>query len=216
MDRSTELKELEKSLLAVIAAITQTPSKKVKHARLASNIATAKVTSIATSASIFGLVSTLGTAGTGTAIGTLSGAAATSATLAWIGGIVGGGMAAGALVLPAAGIAAGATVTLVLRQKLHGRPRQLNELLPFEDEILFSVDNLIRPLDAISKGELSPPTLNELRVYAHDGLAPLLTRIDQHLNASIDKPGTPPEGQLFRSTLKPKYQKQFKTLILVG
>lgn len=104
MDRSMELKNLEQALLGVIAAITQTPSSSVRKARMASNIATAKITGVATSASIFGVVSTLGTAGTGTAIGTLSGAAATNATLAWVGGLVGGGMAAGALLLPAAGI----------------------------------------------------------------------------------------------------------------
>ena len=60
MDRKAKLKAVEQSLLGVIGAITQTPNAKVKKARLASNIATAKVTGIATSASIFGLVSTLG------------------------------------------------------------------------------------------------------------------------------------------------------------
>ncbi len=209
MDTTAELKELEQSLLGIIAAITQTPSSKVKKARLASNIATAKVTSIATSAGIFGLVSTLGTAGTGAAIGTLSGAAATSATLAWIGGLVGGGMAAGALLLPAAGIAAGTTATMVLRRKIHGRPRKLNELLPFEDEILFCVDNLIRPLDAVSKGEAQIPKSDELRIYAYDGLMPLTARIDQHLKALGDNMSVQNE-HVFGSTIKPKYQKQLR------
>jgi len=49
------------------------------------------------------LVGTFGSASTGTAIGTLSGAAATNATLAWLGGgsiaSGGGGMAAGSVVL---------------------------------------------------------------------------------------------------------------------
>ncbi len=210
MDRSMELKSLEQALLGVIAAITQTPSSSVRKARLASNIATAKITGVATSASIFGLVSTLGTAGTGTAIGTLSGAAATNATLAWVGGLVGGGMAAGALLLPAAGIAAGAAVTMALRRKFHGRPRKLSELLPFEDEILFSVDNLIRPLDSISKGEAQSPNLDELRFYAHDGLNPLLIRIHQHLYSSHPQnEGLPVEG-MFRSTMKPKYQRELE------
>lgn len=56
-----------------------------------------------------GLVGLLGAASTGTAIGTLSGAAATNATLAWLGGgsiaAGGGGMAAGTLVL--GGVVAG-------------------------------------------------------------------------------------------------------------
>lgn len=205
-----DLDKLEQSLLGMIAAITQTPSKNVKKARLASNIATAKVTSIATSASIFGLVSTLGTAGTGTAIFTLSGAASTSATLAWIGGLVGGGMAAGAILLPVAGIAAGTTASMLLHRKLHGKPRRLTELLPFEDEILFSLDHLIRPLDGISKGTLPPPTKNELRIYAHDGLKPLVDQIDRHLLNSADGANRSPEGQFFNATILPKYLKQVR------
>ncbi|BAC09333.1 hypothetical protein [Thermosynechococcus vestitus] len=55
---------------------------------------------------VFELASLVGTASTGTAIGALSGAAATNATLAWLGGgslaAGGGGMALGSLVLNAA------------------------------------------------------------------------------------------------------------------
>lgn len=58
---------------------------------------------VATASSIYGLVGALGVASTGTAISTLSGAAATNATLAWLGGGAlaagGGGMALGSLVL---------------------------------------------------------------------------------------------------------------------
>ena len=57
----------------------------------------------ATAAGSWALVSLLGTASTGTAIGTLSGAAATNATLAWFGGGAlaagGGGMAMGMMTL---------------------------------------------------------------------------------------------------------------------
>lgn len=56
-----------------------------------------KITGVATTGALLALVGTFGTAGTGTAIGTLSGAAATNATLAWVGGLLGGGMAAGAV-----------------------------------------------------------------------------------------------------------------------
>ena len=51
----------------------------------------------------YGLVGTLGAASTGTAIGTLSGAAATNAALAWFGG--------GSLAVGGAGIAGGTAVT---------------------------------------------------------------------------------------------------------
>ena len=61
------------------------------------------VAGMSTAAGVYGLVGMLGTASTGTAIGTLSGAAAKSATLAWLGGgslaAGGGGVAAGTMVL---------------------------------------------------------------------------------------------------------------------
>jgi len=208
MDKHAELRDLEKSLLAIISAITQTPNSKLKKARLASNIATAKVTGVATSASIFALVSTFGTAGTLTPIGTLSGAAATNATLAWIGGLVGGGMAAGALILPLAGIAVGTTATMALRHKVHGRPRKLKELLPFEDKILFCAENLLQPLEAILKDHSRAPSKDELRVYAHDGLIPLVNKIRQHINLKANNIDQSAIG--FSSTLKPKYQKQLR------
>ena len=212
MKNSGQFKELEAALFGVIAAITQTPSSKVKKARMISNIATAKATSLATSAGIFGLVSTLGTAGTGTAIGGLSGAAATNATLAWIGGLVGGGMAAGALLLPAAGIAAGATASMVIRKKVHGRPRKLDELLPFEDEILFCADNLLRPLEDYKSTSDTYASEEELRIYARDGLANLLGKIQYHLTSdpALDEMDEVANANNigFRTTLKSKYCKQ--------
>lgn len=128
------LSDLEGPLLGIISAITQTPSDLVRRGRMASSIATAKVTGAAATAGIFGLVSTLGTAGTGTAIGTLSGAASTSATLAWIGGLFGGGMAAGAVVLPAVGIAVGAAAAMAIRKKFFSRQRALADLQLFREK----------------------------------------------------------------------------------
>jgi hypothetical protein len=58
---------------------------------------------LATASAAYGLIGTLATASTGTAISTLTGAAATNATLAWLGGgslaVGGGGIALGAMVL---------------------------------------------------------------------------------------------------------------------
>jgi hypothetical protein len=198
------LVELEGSLLGIISAITQTPSDLVRRARMASSIATAKVTGVAASAGIFGLVSTLGTAGTGTAIGTLSGAASTSATLAWIGGLVGGGMAAGAVILPAVGIAAGAATAMAIRKKFFSRQRTLADLQLFEKEILFATDNLLRPLGAITRGEQGYPSESELKIFAHDGLRPLLTLIHRHLVGPTDQQGSRGEKDRFASTLAPK------------
>lgn len=131
LKKEHQLADIEKSLLGIVSSVTQTPGRHVRKARIVSSVATAKLAGAATTAGIWGAVSTLGTAGTGTAIGTLSGAASTSATLAWIGGLVGGGMAAGAIILPAAGLAAGAATTIYVQRKLYGRPRKLEELQYF-------------------------------------------------------------------------------------
>jgi hypothetical protein len=66
-------------------------------------LASSALSGAATAAGVYGLVGLLASASTGTAISTLSGAAATNATLAWLGGgslaAGGGGIAAGTAVL---------------------------------------------------------------------------------------------------------------------
>jgi hypothetical protein len=68
-----------------------------------SGVASGAVAGTSTAAGVYGLIGALGTASTGTAIGSLSGIAATNATLAWLGGGAlaagGGGMALGSVVL---------------------------------------------------------------------------------------------------------------------
>lgn len=90
------------------------------------------------------LVSTLGTASTGTAIGTLSGVAATNATLAWFGGGAlaagGGGMAAGTAVL--GGIVAIPALAIVgifshvqANKKIKEIEKQMNKIIKSMDQI---------------------------------------------------------------------------------
>lgn len=75
-------------------------------------LTSAGLSGASTAAAAYGLVGLLGTASTGTAIASLSGAAATNATLAWLGGGAiaagGGGVAAGTFVL--AGVVAGPAI----------------------------------------------------------------------------------------------------------
>ena len=194
------LSKIEKALLGIMAAIVQSRPKNFKKSRLAANIAITKTTGVATSGAMFGLVSTIGTAGNGTAIATLSGAAQTSATLAWIGGLVGGGMAAGAVILPLAGIAGGLAGTKVVKAKIYGKSRSVEGLLQFEKEVLYLSEKLLRPVEhflADEKVVLSEP---ELIVYARDGLVPYLNRLQFLLD--LEKEGFHPS---FRSTLKPGY-----------
>lgn len=84
-----------------------TPLKSIENtmnsAELAKNTAKGASVGLSTALGTWALIGTFGSASTGTAIATLSGAAASNATLAWLGGGAlaagGGGMAAGAAVL---------------------------------------------------------------------------------------------------------------------
>lgn len=76
---------------------------KKKTSQFLKKVLIMKAGSATSTAGVFGLASVFGTAGTGTAIGTLSGAAANSATLAWLGGSV----ATGSIVIIGVGIAGG-------------------------------------------------------------------------------------------------------------
>lgn len=85
----------------------------------------------------WGLAGTLGTASTGTAIGTLSGAAATNATLAWLGGgaaSAGGlGMAGGVAVLGGAVLIPTALVAMYFGQ--NDARKKLNEAHNYSDDV---------------------------------------------------------------------------------
>ena len=204
MSNKAAIEKIEQSLLGIIAAITQNDGKNLKR-DIISKIAIAKGAGAATVTSIFGLVSTFGAAGTGTAIGSLSGAAATNATLAWIGGLAGGGMAAGAILLPTFGLFGGVAASRYIFPKIFSRKKTVEDLLEFEQEILFSTHNLLRPLQ--------PPTnieslqSNDFRIYIHEGLYPLLVKIDQYFDFSNKLPKPEKEAAHFRNTLNSKHQK---------
>jgi len=97
-------KELSK-VSACLMQISSSDSDKL--ASQFSNAVLAKVSGAVASGSLIALVATYGTAGTGTAIASLSGAAATNATLAWVGGLLGGGMATGVVLTGGIGLVAG-------------------------------------------------------------------------------------------------------------
>ena len=102
------LENTHRELTAITACVLQISYNEAEdwQAKLGRAVSV-KLAAAAGTFSLFGLVSTFGTAGTGAAIAGLSGAAANSATLAAIGGAVGGGMAAGAMVLSGFGLLLG-------------------------------------------------------------------------------------------------------------
>lgn len=114
--------------------------------KIASQFGTAiasKITGVATTGALLTLVSTFGTAGTGTAIGTLSGAAATNATLAWVGGLLGGGMATGAVLTGGLSLIVGLGAYKLLRTDC----RPFETLSEIEQRIVQSCWFLIAMID---------------------------------------------------------------------
>lgn len=99
-------------------------------------VAAGKLGMIGVPAALMTVASVLGTASTGTAIGTLSGAAFNSAALAW----VGGSMAVGGLIVAIAGVAGGLGALLgagwVGQKYLFGRKRKETDLNGQERRIL--------------------------------------------------------------------------------
>ncbi|MBK7614620.1 MAG: hypothetical protein IPJ08_09145 [Burkholderiales bacterium] len=107
-DQDTLLKETGEELVYIAACLMQISAAE-SHA-LGSQFGRAvfaKASGAAAVAGTLSLVAAFGTSGTGTAIAALHGAALSSASLAWVGGLVGGGMAAGAVLTGGVGLVAG-------------------------------------------------------------------------------------------------------------
>lgn len=136
----------------------------------------AKVAGIAGTATLFGLVSTFGTAGTGTAIASLSGAAATNATLASIGSVVGGGMAAGALVMSGVGIVIG-----IGAYTLFASTARDFDSLPEEDKQIVSTAGMLLTAiqEQLDKGDIEL-TSDEATVFLEQSLVPFQAYLDEH------------------------------------
>lgn len=132
----------------------------------------AKLTAVGATTGIMGLVATLGTAGTGTAIASLHGAAAASATLAWIGGIVGGGMMAGTVLTGGLGMAVGIGAYKLLSSKA----RDYDSISERERYFVDSCIILIKYIDEwLSKNE--PIEHTELELFAKNSLEPVVNEL---------------------------------------
>lgn len=167
------------SLLTSIAArILQVSDKK---ASVALGAATNALTGSAFAGALMGTVGSLGTAGTGAAIAGLSGAAKTTASLYWIGGIVGGGVAAGTFVLGAGALGAGIYGSVKVRRALLGSARREDTISDREQRILHAIQALTSSIsDAMEAGDEVTPS--ELRLLSKIGLSPVLREIEEALD----------------------------------
>lgn len=139
----------------------------------------AKATGVAATTTLLALVAAYGTAGTGTAIVSLSGAAAANATLAWVGGLLGGGMAAGAVLTGGIGLVAG-----LAAYKLLGSERRAFDSLSETEQRLVQTcwlaiaiidDHLANPPERFTEREAEQLLVNVFR--------PLLAELQRHVQA---------------------------------
>lgn len=104
------------------------------------NVVIAKASGAASAAGVLGLISAFGTASTGTAIAGLSGAAASSATLYWLGSLVGGGAVVGGFMTGGIAIAVG----YFGLKWWKGKPRKPEDLTEEEKAIVDASLGLIK------------------------------------------------------------------------
>ncbi|WP_068546546.1 hypothetical protein [Thalassotalea crassostreae] len=164
------LTKAREELLYINSCILQISMKESE--KFASNFGkavTAKVAGIASVGGLFALVSTFGSASTGTAIAGLSGAAANSATLAWIGSLVGGGMVAGSVLTGGIGLVIGAAAY----SALSSTPRNIESLSEEERKIIESSSLFIAAIDEVLVKESVQLSLTEAKALLNDIILPL-------------------------------------------
>ena len=173
-----------KSLEDVCTSILQTKR------NISQDILIGKLTFAGTTVGVSALVSAIGTASIGTAITTLSGAAATNATLAWIGGSV----LVGGTVLTGGAIA----VALSAVYFWNGKERKYDVLEQFEKEIISASIKLIKTLqeEQIKQSSIKA-SINDFQLLYNSILYKLLINIYKYSNE-------------ISSNLNPRYKLKFE------
>lgn len=176
MPRSNSLEHLESVLTQSVAAILQDSERRTRifiKAVIGKSIGAIAVGGIA------GLVTSFGLASTGTTIASLSGAAATTAQLYWLGSLIGLGTAAGSLLLAAGGVGAGLAAGFWGHRKLMGKRRIESELQDHEKAILVACITLINAVkQQIGSGQKVSDS--EMRILAQQALIPLASQLSQY------------------------------------
>lgn len=181
VDASRELSIILSSLTAIAGRILQTSDRK---AAVVLGTSTKVVVGTAAAAAATGIVGSVGTASTGAAIAGLSGAAKTTATLYWLGGLVGGGVAAGGLVLGAGALGVGIYGSIKARRAIFGAARPEHALSEQEMRILEAIQALVVAIRAAQESGRDV-TGRELALFSRIGVAPLLADIEAGLGTGI-------------------------------
>lgn len=136
----------------------------------------------------FGLAGMIGTASTGTAIGTLSGAVATKASLAWLGGGAlsagGAGVTGGMLVLGGVAIAPVAVIGMFFGAN-KGK-KELNDAKNYADSVEVIIERIKTAIDELSKIRRSIHLVSETLISLQSLLAkynqlliPIIKRLEE-------------------------------------
>lgn len=175
----TELAKVSACLMQISSSDSE------KLAGQFSSAVLAKATGAAATTTLLTLVATFGTAGTGTAITSLSGAAAANAALAWVGGLVGGGMAAGAVLTGGIGLVAG----LAAYKLLGSERRDFESLSESEQRMVQTCWLVIATIDEYLEGPPEQFTGREAEQLLVNVFRPLLEELQRHredICASLD------------------------------
>ena len=139
---------------------------------------TAKLAGAGSTAALLALVGSVGSASTGTAIASLSGAAATKATLAWVGGMVGGGMAAGTVITGGVGL----VVVMAAYKGLQSTRRPFESLSELEQRLVQSCWLLMAICDSYLEKSLSDFKAKDARALLDESLRPLYVELSNHVD----------------------------------
>ena len=184
--KASSLEHLEDTLNEVVAAIRQDSEKRT---RIFVNTVIGKTTGFAAVTGIASLITAFGTAGTGAAIGSLTGAAATTAQLYWLGSIIGLGTAAGGVILAGTGIGIGVGGGLAAKRWLLGKPRLDHDLHDHEKAVVVACITLIKAIRQQTETGAAA-TAADMRLLAEHALVPLANQINLYWNqASLDEEG---------------------------
>ncbi len=171
------LENAKKELTIITACILQVSRKDAEGwMQQFGKVVSAKVAGVAGTATLFGLVSTFGTAGTGTAIANLSGAAATNATVAAVG--FGGGMATGAIALSGFGIVVG---MMTYKFLLSSKPRDFDQLPDADKKVVEVCGVFAAAIEEKLKGD-------PVELYADEAsqFIAALENLHEHLETNAD------------------------------
>lgn len=177
-DNQRRLKDIETLLTAIAGRILQMSDRK---ASVALGAATSTAVGSAVATSVMGVIGAYGTASTTATIAGLTGAAKTSATLYWIGGLVGGGVATGGVVLGAGALGAGIYGSVKLRRAILGRSRR-DDLSKREQAIVLAIHALTQSIRETNSNGLAISN-KELILFNRIGVTPLMEEVQHVLDS---------------------------------